>query len=211
MRVDFMNPVQQAMMSIAHFGTAMYAKNKSEEYEQSQNEYRKNRMAMEQKSLELKEQKLSSDEKLREQKLANEQKELELKEKKLSNEEKSIGVKESKEKNRQTELEIRKAKSDLKDRKVANEEKSVSVKEQKAKNREKELEIRSSKTEAQNKIAFFKAGLTPKGNQKRPRKPQNAQEGFESTQEVGSNARGAVDSMRRFASGEIDLSSLGRK
>lgn len=137
MRVDFMNPVQRAMISMAHFGTAMYAKKKTEEHERSENEYRKKRLELQ--------------------------------------------------------------------------ERGVATEEQRAQNRATELDIRRQKTEAGIKVLYAKNNLTAKGNVRKPRKPKNAEEGYIQTQQDGSIARDAVPGMKRFASGEIDLSSLGRE
>lgn len=142
MRVDFMNPVQQAMMSIAHFGTAMYAKNKADEHERSENEYRKKRLELQ--------------------------------------------------------------------------ERGVATEEQRVANRAKQLRIKEQLTDAEIKVLYAQNDLTPKGNQRRPRKskPKSPEEAYIDTQVTGSNTRNAVEYMRspeHFESGEIDLSSLGRK
>ena len=76
-------------------------------------------------------------------------------------------------------------------------------------------EAKKIKAETDQKIKYAQAGLTAKGNVRRPRKPKNAEEGISNAFETGSSNRNAVvnrseiqKEFKRFGSGEIDLSSL---
>lgn len=62
------------------------------------------------------------------------------------------------------------------------------------------------RAETERTVNFAEHGLTPTG-----RKRKNAGQSYAQVQQTGSNVRSAPENMRRFASGEIDLSSLKKE
>ncbi len=104
---------------------------------------------------------------------------------------------------------------DKAEKRSAIEEEKLKQKSQYMETMGKFAEAKKIKAETDQKINYAQAGLTAKGNVRRPRKPKNAEEGILNAFDTGSSNRNTVvnrseiqKDFKRFASGEVDLSSL---
>lgn len=153
MRVNFMTPVQQVMASASHGATALYANKRYEENREENREYRKERMGLENRKLDQREEYLGAYDK-------------------------------------QVENQGIKAEALM-----------------------KQAETSAYNAETQRNIQYAEHNLTKSGNPRR--KPSNAEEGIAQAFQTGSQNRNAYENSlgvhkeyKRFASGEVDLSSL---
>lgn len=153
MRVNFMTPVQQVMASASHGATALYANKRYEENREENRQYRQQRMGLENRKLDQREEYLGAY-------------------------------------NKQVENQGTKARA-----------------------LEKQAETEAYKAETERNVEYAEHDLTKSGNPRR--KPSNAQEGIAQAFQTGSQNRNAYENSlgvhkeyKRFASGEVDLSSL---
>ena len=91
----------------------------------------------------------------------------------------------------------------LEERKLAQRADYLKAYEQQVVNQGIKAETDRYRAETERVSTYDKLGLTPTG-----RKRKNAGQSYAQVQQTGSNVRKAPETMRRFASGEIDLSSL---
>ena len=110
------------------------------------------------------------------------------------------------EKHEADEKEYRERRFGLEERKLAQRADYLKAYEQQVVNQGIKAETDRYRAETERTVNYAEHGLTPTG-----KKRKNAGQSYAEIQQTGSNVRGAPETMKRFASGEIDLSSLKKE
>ena len=110
------------------------------------------------------------------------------------------------EKHEADEKEYRERRFGLEERKLAQRADYLKAYEQQVVNQGIKAETDRYRAETERTVNYAEHNLTPTG-----RKRKNAGQSYAEVQQTGSNVRSAPETMRRFASGEIDLSSLKKE